>query len=80
MLEIVPRGTLKTNIMKRYETHDNLKYYFVGTILVLCAMCALLCTTSCKMYHDTEIKGKATIVTTDTTFINHNNLFKYPKK
>lgn len=35
---------------------------------------------SCSMYKQTDIDGKTTIVTTDTTYINHNTLLKYPKK
>lgn len=35
---------------------------------------------SCSMYRQTDINGKATIVTTDTTYINHNTLLKYQKK
>lgn len=36
--------------------------------------------TSCTVQRDTAISGKATIITTDTTFINHTTLFGYPKR
>lgn len=36
--------------------------------------------TSCAVQRDTSIHGKATIITTDTTFINHSTLFGYPKR
>lgn len=36
--------------------------------------------TSCTVQRDTAISGKATIITTDTTFINHTTFFGYPKR
>ena len=48
---------------------------FIGCLIYLCAVMQ-----SCSMYKQTDIDGKATIVTTDTTYINHNTLLKYPKK
>lgn len=36
--------------------------------------------TSCAVQRDSSIRGKATIITTDTTFINHTTLFGYPKR
>lgn len=36
--------------------------------------------TSCAVSRDTSIRGKSTIITTDTTFINHTTLFGYPKR
>lgn len=78
MLELFHVEHLKQNEMKK--ENQSLKYYFLGTLLFLCAMCILLCTTSCNVYHDTEVNGKATIVTTDTTIIKHTNFIKYPKK
>lgn len=50
-------------------------FLFVGAMIYLCAVLQ-----GCSMYKQTDINGKATIVTTDTTYINHNTLLKYPKK
>lgn len=36
--------------------------------------------TSCTVTRDTSVVGKATIITTDTTYIHHNTLMAYPKK
>ena len=59
-------------------------YYCLPSIVLFAALFALLylCAIlqSCSMYKQTGINGKATIVTTDTTYINHNTLFKYQKK
>lgn len=53
-------------------------FYTLVLVSVLCVLCMAL--QSCSMYRQTDINGKATIVTTDTTYINHNTLFKYQKK
>lgn len=52
--------------------------YVLVVVSVLYGLCAAL--QSCSMYRQTDINGRATIVTTDTTFINHNTLLKYQKK
>lgn len=36
--------------------------------------------TSCSVSKDTSVVGKATIITTDTTYVLHNTFFGYPKK
>lgn len=36
--------------------------------------------TSCSVAKDTSVVGKATIITTDTTFVLHNTYLAYPKK
>lgn len=36
--------------------------------------------TSCSVSKDTSVVGKATIVTTDTTYVLHNSYLAYPKK
>lgn len=36
--------------------------------------------TSCSVSKDTSVFGKATIVTTDTTYVLHNTFLAYPKK
>lgn len=50
-------------------------FVFIVCLIYLCAVLQ-----SCSMYKQTGIDGKTTIVTTDTTYINHNTLIKYPKK
>lgn len=35
---------------------------------------------SCSVQRDTTIAGKATIITTDTTYVLHNSFINYPKK
>lgn len=52
-----------------------LPYLVFAVIGYLCAVLQ-----SCSTYKQTDINGKTTIVTTDTTYINHNTLLKYPKK
>lgn len=36
--------------------------------------------TSCSVSRETSVVGKATIITTDTTYVLHNTLLNYPKK
>lgn len=50
-------------------------YLLVAAVVYVC-----LALQSCSMYKQTDINGKTTIVTTDTTYINHNTLLKYQKK
>lgn len=52
-----------------------LPYLLVAAVVYVC-----LALQSCSMYKTTDINGKTTIVTTDTTYINHNTLLKYQKK
>ena len=52
--------------------------YVFFALLAILYLCAIL--QSCSMYRQTDINGKTTIVTTDTTYINHNTLLKYQKK
>ena len=52
-----------------------LPYLLVSVIVYFC-----FALQSCSTYNQTDINGKTTIVTTDTTYINHNTLFKYQKK
>lgn len=50
-------------------------FFFIGCLIYICAVLQ-----GCSMYKQTDIDGKTTIVTTDTTYINHNTLLKYQKK
>ena len=52
-----------------------LPYLLVAVIVYVC-----FALQSCSTYKQTDINGKTTIVTTDTTYINHNTLLEYQKK
>lgn len=56
-----------------------LKVVIYACTLVLAALGAVAMT-SCTIQRDTSINGKATIITTDTTYINHNGYITFPKK
>ena len=60
---------------KKLKTLVNTFLPFIGCLIYLCAVLQ-----SCSMYKQTDINGKTTIVTIDTTYINHNRLLKYQKK
>lgn len=79
----VSRGTLKTNemkkkILKSVGTFLFCTSYVLVVVSVLYGLC--MAVQSCSMYRQTDISGHTTIVTTDTTHINHNTLLKYQKK
>ena len=69
---------MKKKILKSVGTFLFCISYVLVLVSVLYGLCMAL--QSCSMYRQTDINGKATIVTTDTTYINHNTLFKYQKK
>lgn len=69
---------MKKKILKKVGTFLFCTSYVLVVVSVLYGLCMSL--QSCSMYRQTDINGKATIVTTDTTYINHNTLFKYQKK
>lgn len=52
---------------------------FIALYALLLYLCGVILQ-SCSMYRQTDISGHTTIVTTDTTHINHNTLLKYQKK
>lgn len=61
----------------------NKKDYLIIVLKVIIYACTLFLSvlgvaavTSCATERDTTIKGVTTIVTTDTTFINHSTIFK----
>lgn len=56
-----------------------LKVVIYACTLLLCVL-GVTSLTSCAVQRDTSIRGKASIITTDTTFINHTTLFGYPKR
>lgn len=63
------------------------KEIIIITLKVVIYMCTLILAalgvaamTSCSVQRDVSVNGKATIVTTDTTYINHNGYIIYPKK
>ena len=55
-----------------------IKVVIYALTLILSAM-GLVSLTSCSASRDVDIRGRTTIVTTDTTFINHNTVFNYHK-
>ena len=69
---------MKKKILKSVGTFLFCISYVLVLVSVLYGLCMAL--QGCSMYRQTDINGRATIVTTDTTFINHNTLFKYQKK
>lgn len=65
----------------------NKKDILILVIKVIIYACTLLLgvlgvtsLTSCTVTRDTSVVGKATIITTDTTYIHHNALMVYPEK
>ena len=63
------------------------KDFIVIVIKVILYACTLILSvlgvsffTSCSIQRDTSIAGKATIITTDTTYVLHNSFFNYQKK
>ena len=69
---------MKKKILKSVGTLLFCISYVLVLVSVLYGLCMAL--QSCSMYKQTDINGRATIVTTDTTYINHNTLLKYQKK
>lgn len=55
-------------------------FNIIALLLVAVIVYVCFALQSCSMYKQTDINGKATIITTDTTYINHNTLLKYQKK
>lgn len=51
--------------------------YACTAILAVLGVSAM---TSCSSSRDVDIRGKTTIVTSDTTYINHKTFFVYPKR
>lgn len=51
--------------------------YFCTAILAVLGVSAM---TSCSSSRSVDVVGKTTIVTVDTTRINHNTFIKYPKR
>lgn len=63
------------------------KDFLILIIKVIIYACTLLLgvlgvtsLTSCSVSKDTSVVGKATIITTDTTYVLHNTFLTYPKK
>lgn len=69
---------MKKKILKKVGTFLFCTSYMIVVVSVLYILCMAL--QGCSMYRQTDINGKTTIVTTDTTYINHNTLLKYQKK
>lgn len=65
----------------------NKKEILIVVLKVIIYACTLLLgilgvssLTSCSVSRETSVFGKATIITTDTTYVLHNTLLSYPKK
>lgn len=69
---------MKKKILKNVGTFLFCISYALVVGSVIYGLCMAL--QSCSMYRQTDINGRTTIVTTDTTHINHNTLLKYQKK
>lgn len=69
---------MKKKILKKVGTFIFCISYILVVVSVLYGLCMAL--QSCSMYKQTDINGRTTIVTTDTTYINHNTLLKYQEK
>lgn len=69
---------MKNKILKSVGTLLFCISYVLVMLSVLYGLCMAL--QGCSMYRQTDINGRTTIVTTDTTYINHNTLLKYTKK
>ena len=53
---------------------------FLGLLIVCFALLFISAImTGCNASRSAETTGKAVIITTDTTVINHNSMIKYPK-
>ena len=49
-------------------------------LTVLCGYFGVTSFTSCTVTRSSDIQGRAVIVTTDTTVINHSGTINFPKK
>lgn len=52
----------------------------IYTCTLLLGILGVSSLTSCSVSRETSVVGKATIITTDTTYVLHNTLLNYPKK
>lgn len=72
------------NLIKYFRLHRNDAIKDVAMCLSMFATCVILLLLSaimqgCSTQHQAESKGKATIITTDTTYIYHGGSAKFPK-
>lgn len=65
--------------MKQKTIELNLKI-LVAILTVLCGFFGVTSFTSCTVTRSSDIQGRAVIVTTDTTVINHSGTVKFPKQ
>lgn len=49
-------------------------------VAVLCSYFGVTSFTSCTVTRTSDIQGRAVIVTTDTTVINHSGTIRFPKQ
>lgn len=69
---------MKKKILKIVGTFLFCISYVLVLVSVLYGLCMAL--QSCSGYRQIDVNGKTIIVTTDTTYVNHNTLLKYQKK
>ena len=65
----------------------NTKEYVIITLRVIIYACTLVLAalgavamTSCTIQRESTIQGRAIIVTSDTTYINHQGTISFPKR
>lgn len=51
-----------------------------AVLAVLCSFFGVTAYTSCTVTRSTDIQGRAVVVTTDTTVINHTGTINFPRK
>ena len=70
---------INTNMEKKDIIVIIIKVILYACTLIL-GVLGVTSLTSCSVAKDTSVVGKATIITTDTTFVLHNTYLVYPKK
>ena len=70
---------INTNMEKKDIIIIIIKVILYACTLIL-GVLGVTSLTSCSVSKDTSVVGKATIVTTDTTYVFHNTYLAYPKK
>ena len=64
----------------KQKTIELILKILAAIITVLCGYFGVTSFTSCTVTRSSDIKGRAVIVTTDTTVINHSGTINFPKK
>ena len=64
----------------RQKTIQLILKILAAILTVLCGYFGVTSFTSCTVTRSSDIQGRAVIVTTDTTVINHSGSIQFPKK